>query len=321
MMASLSGLPRDRQHYGFEYKWDGVRAIAYVERGHVRIESRNQLDITRRYPELQMLADALGTEARAILDGEIVALDDVDRPSFSRLQRRMHLNDAAAITRAVRDVPIFYLIFDLLHVDGRSTMHLPYAQRRELLDELTLAGSCWQRSPMVVADGESLLKSARALGLEGIVAKRLDSIYEPGKRSTSWLKIKLIQRQEFVIGGWLPETGNAERVGSLLVGYHDTTLPLAASRTAKIRYAGRVGSGLMSDDVQSQLRPLLGKHARDTSPFADKLPKWMTRFVEPVLVAEVEFRGWTDAGMLRQPAFKGLRFDTNACDVIRESAR
>src|SRR5262245_56252395 len=199
MMATLtSQVPPDDRKWAFEYKWDGVRMIAFLDRGRLRLQTRNLLDATKRYPELRALADAL-SDRQVVLDGEIVALDDIDRPSFARLQRRMHLNDAKSITRAVVDVPIFYVLFDVLYLDGQSTMSLPYARRRALLEELSLAGPNWQVTSSQVGGGEKFLEGARTLGLEGIVAKRLDGKYAPGRRSPAWLKVKLVRRQEFVI--------------------------------------------------------------------------------------------------------------------------
>jgi bifunctional non-homologous end joining protein LigD len=251
-----------------------------------------------------------------VLDGEVVALDELDRPSFSRLQQRMHQEDPAALKRLVREVPVYYFVFDVLYLDGRNLMRLPFARRRDILEELTIVGPSWQRSPTVIGDGEPVLESAKQLGLEGIVAKRLDGGYDAGKRSSAWLKLKLVRRQEFVIGGWLPESSGLGRIGALLLGYYE--LPTAPGERPKFRFTGKVGSGLVKEAEQKRLRPLFTKLARNTSPFDDKLPNFKgPRFVEPQILAEVEFRGITEAGMLFQPAFKGIRTDKSACEVTR----
>jgi bifunctional non-homologous end joining protein LigD len=265
MMATLSDLPADEQNFAFEYKWDGVRAIAYVEGGRVRIDSRNQLDITRRYPELQQLADALGAATTAVLDGEIVALDDVDRPSFARLQRRMHLNDPAAITRAVRDVPIFFLIFDLLALE-RPLDDAPAAGEPTRDARRADAGG-----PVLAAQPGRRGRGSRALSIgQAARARRhrrqaVEQHLRAGQAIAELAEDQARAPQEFVIGGWVSETGTTHRIGSLLVGYFEPT-PLAASGTAPLRYAGRVGSGLMSEDAQSQLMPLLKKHAPPGEP-------------------------------------------------------
>ena len=318
MLALLSAhLPNDGKRWAFEYKWDGVRAIAYHTpdaQGGWLIESRNQLDITRRYPELDALHAALGKRT-AVLDGEIVALDNLDRPSFQRLQRRMHVNDVAQIQRLTREVPILFVLFDLLYLDGRNLMSLPYADRRARLEELTLAGPHWQVTPSYVDRGEPMLDTARQNRLEGIIAKKLDSTYEVGRRSTSWLKIKIIQRQEFVIAGWTAEsTGLRDRVGTMLLGYYDCD--------GRLHYAGHVGTGL-SGAHHAPLVRQFEKLARSTNPFVEKLPAARRggnriMFLEPRLVGEVEYRRWPEGGMVQQASFKGLRADKSARQVVKE---
>jgi bifunctional non-homologous end joining protein LigD len=250
-----------------------------------------------------------------VLDGELVALDDLDRPSFPRLQRRMHVNDAGQIARLAREVPILYVLFDLLYLDGRSLLREPYARRRALLEELTLAGPAWQVTPAHAGRGKEMLAAARQNALEGVVAKKLDSVYEVGRRSNSWLKVKIVQRQEFVIGGWTAEsTGLPDRIGTMLLGYYDCA--------GKLHYAGHVGTGLVGADHPILVRQF-EKLARPTSPFVEKLPAARRGgikivFLEPRLVAEVEYRRWPAGGLVQQASFKGLRRDKPAKQVVRE---
>jgi bifunctional non-homologous end joining protein LigD len=309
MMATLSKLPRDERAWGFEIKWDGVRAIAYCDAGHLRLESRTLREITSQYPELRRLAEVLGAR-QVVLDGEVVAFDDEGRPDFQQLQGRMHLASGSAIRRRMVDTPVTYVIFDLLYVDGRLLLDLPYERRRAELEALGLDGERWQTPRYHPGDGSALLEATREQGLEGIVAKRLDSRYVPGRRTRAWLKVKNLATQELVIGGWLPGEGGREgTIGALAVGYYETE-----NGGLRLRYAGRVGTGFTEKtlrDLSKRLEPL----ARDSSPFEGRQPPKQTRLVEPRLVAEIEFREWTHARTLRAPSYKGLRDDKDPTEV------
>ena len=311
MYARPSRLPPDDARWGYEVKWDGVRAIAYVTGAGLRLESRNLNDVTRQYPEVGGVADALAGH-RAVLDGEIASFDERGRPSFERLQGRMHLTDAAAIGRRMRLTPVAYLVFDLLWLDGDSLLKLPYSERRERLEALGLEGASWRTPGYHAGDGAALLAATGEQGLEGIVAKRLDSAYEPGRRGGSWLKVKNTRRQELVIGGWQPGEGRRRaRIGALLMGYHD-----AAASPALI-YAGKVGTGF-DDAALADLALRLAPLERRSSPFEGRQPERGSVFVEPLLVAEIDFGEWTSQGMLRHPSYKGLRADRDAREVVRE---
>jgi bifunctional non-homologous end joining protein LigD len=314
MLAMLSkALPRDEDNYAFEVKWDGVRSIAYVDGGRARFESRRGGDITSRYPELRGLGPALGSTA-AVLDGEIVAFEG-ERPSFERLQRRMHVSNERAIRRLTGEVPVVYVIFDLLWLEGHSTVELPYRERRKLLDELGPHGPSWQTPAAHEGAGAVLRDATKRLGLEGVVAKRLESVYEPGRRSRAWLKVKNHNSQEFVVGGWAPGKGaRSTSLGALLIGYYESTEP-----DARLKYAGRVGTGLTETELR-RLVEMLEPLRRDTSPFSPAPRVKDAVFVEPELVAEVEFTEWTNAGAVRAPVYLGLRDDRDPRDVLREDA-
>jgi bifunctional non-homologous end joining protein LigD len=319
MLAKLSRLPSEEKGWGYEIKWDGVRVILYCQGGRVRLTNRNLRDVTTQYLELRELGRALGSR-EVVLDGEVVALSDQGKPDFGRLQHRMHIGSESAVRRLMNSIPVVYMIFDLLYLDGHSTMALTYEERRRLLTELELAGPHWQTPAHHEGEGAALLEATRKQGLEGIVAKQLGSVYEPGKRSNAWRKVKNVLEQEFVIGGWLPGQGaRTERVGSLAVGYYDS-LPKAGKRgkrDQRLIYAGQVGTGFKEDDLKRLSDLLLPLHS-DRSPFEGRQPPKQTVFVEPRLVAEIEFREWTRTRTLRAPAFKGLRDDKDPSEVVIE---
>ncbi|HWI74491.1 MAG TPA: DNA ligase D [Baekduia sp.] len=316
MLAKAGPIPPQREddQWAYEIKWDGIRAVVFSEPGRMRFVTRNGNDVTARYPELARMNRALSMH-RAILDGEVVAFDADGRPSFGALQGRMHLTREAHVKRLAKDAPVTYMAFDLLWLDGRSLMDRPYMERRAALRALLADGDRWQVPDHVVGGGTDLLAATREQGLEGIVAKRVDSPYEPGRRSGAWRKVKNTNRQELVIGGWLPGEGRRqERIGALLVGLHE-------DGGGALRFAGRVGTGFTEGELD-RLAGLLGPLVRDTSPF-DVIPKGVkipreAVWVEPELVCEVEFVEWTRDGVLRAPSYKGLRDDKAATLVVRE---
>jgi bifunctional non-homologous end joining protein LigD len=312
MMATLvSGLPHDQERHGFEFKWDGIRAVYFWTGDRHWIQTRNRHDVTFRYPELRALGGALGTRA-AVLDGEIVALDERGRPSFERLQRRMGLNDPGEIVRQAAAVPIAYMLFDVVYLVDRLTAAAPYTDRRALLEALELEGSYWQTPGYRVDDGDVMLSASRENGLEGVIAKRLESAYEMGRRSGAWLKIKNRLRQELVIGGWIDGEGRRKGLpGSLLLGYY---------QDGQFVYAGKVGTGFTHATLE-KLAALMRPLERDTSPYQVGSPPSGAHFIEPRLVAEFEFSEWTKSGELRAPSFKGLREDKDAREVVREVPR
>jgi bifunctional non-homologous end joining protein LigD len=308
MAATLARTPPTGDGWAWELKWDGIRAVGYIDGGRLRLVTRNGNDVTRRYPELRKIGEALGTRD-AVLDGEIVAFDDESRPSFERLQQRMHVDNESQIRRLAAGVPVVYVLFDLLWLDGHSMMELPYEERRARLVELALNGPSWQTPPNEVGDGSAMLEVSKRFGIEGVVAKRLDSKYEPGRRSPAWVKVKHHLRQEFVVGGWQPgEGGRSGSIGSLLVGYYDDGV---------LHYAGRAGSGLTQRDI-TWFEARFAELARPSSPFGIGSPPKTARFVEPAIVVEVRFTEWTSGGMIRHPTYLGVRHDKDPAEVTRE---
>ena len=312
MLATAGSLPSDDSGWAYEMKWDGLRALAYISAGAVRLSSRSTRDITHAYPELVGLAGAVNAE-QAVLDGEIVAFGGSDWPEFEALQQRMNISSAAQARALVASNPVTYLAFDLLWLDGRPLLDRQYVERRKLLTGLGLGQGRWQVPPSFVGEsGADVQAVSRQHNLEGVMAKRLQSRYEPGRRSTAWRKIKNVHRQEVVIGGWKPgEGGRTGWIGSLLVGVYSD---------GELVYCGHVGTGF-SQETLRMLGQRLGRLRRASSPFSAQSPVEDPRsaqWVEPVLVADVEFAGWTRSGRLRAPSYKGLRDDKDATDVIRE---
>ncbi|MCX4524047.1 ATP-dependent DNA ligase [Streptomyces anulatus] len=309
MLATPGALPSPtvEDRWAFEVKQDGQRAMIYLPGdGTVLVRSRSGADITAAYPELLPLADALGGRP-AVLDGEIVALDDQGRSDFELLQKRMGLagSPARAVSMAAR-VPAHLMLFDVVHLDGRPVTGLPYSERRGLLEGLGLAGPAWSTPAAIVGHGAQAWELARDAGLEGLLAKRLTSRYEPGVRSKAWLKIKIHHLADVVIGGWVPGRGRLNGLpGAVLVGER---------REGLLHYAGSVGTG-WSMAERIRLAELLRIAAADHCPFTEVPPVAGARWVLPRLVGEVRYSTRTRTGRLRHPSWHRLRPDLAPDDL------
>ncbi len=302
MLATLTDGPFDDPAWGFEPKWDGIRALAVCDTS-TRLFSRNGRDVTQGYPELAGLHDRL-VALDAIVDGEVVAFQN-GKPSFQLLQQRMHVREQRRVEALAKQIPVVLMAFDLLYLDGVSLVGRALRERREALEEILVPDEHVQLSPLVEGAGTALYRAAEEQGLEGIVAKRLDSRYEPGSRSRSWLKAKLTYDADVVIVGWTEGEGRRRgRIGSLVMAVYDSD---------GLRYVGNVGTGFDEAALDDAARRL-AEIETTASPFdrsvirsAPELRR--AHWVEPRLVAVVEHRQLTDAGRLRAPSFKGWRDD------------
>jgi bifunctional non-homologous end joining protein LigD len=288
-----------------EVKWDGVRVLADVRDGALTLTSRAENDVTAGYPELQALA---GLYDDMLLDGEVVALEG-GRPSFGALAERMHVRDKRKADRLAATRPVTFMVFDLLRLYGSDLTGHPLSERRELLERLDLDGRHWQVPP-TYEDGEELFAATLDQGLEGVVSKRLDSTYLPGRRSPDWVKCPHRTTMSVVVGGWRPEkTNESGRLGAVLVG--------APDGNGGWRYAGGMGSGI-AGRAATQLAGALAPLARADSPFSTEVPRLDragVTWVEPQVVVEARVLEVTRDGRLRQPAYLGIRTDLTPADL------
>ena len=321
MLATLAAGAFDDPDWLFEVKWDGYRVEAVIGDGRVRLWTRNRVDAATYFPDLAAAPTWIAAR-EAVVDGEVVALDADGRPDFSLLQDRTGLRGLEAATgrrnaasaplsiEKRHAIPLVYMAFDLLYVDGVSLLEVPLEERKRLLRRLLLPHPLVRYSSHVVGEGEAFVQAAAEQGLEGIVAKRRASRYEPGKRSADWLKVKLRREQELVVAGWLPGQGSHADLGSLIV---------AVYAGGHLRHAGQVGSGI-SAAMRRQLLGALEPLRRDVSPL-DPVPRLPdARWVDPRLVIRAEFAEWTPDGLLRQAAFKGIEVGKEPISVVREDA-
>ncbi|WP_028281394.1 ATP-dependent DNA ligase [Arthrobacter sp. H5] len=314
MLATVGapGIVRSEDHWAFEMKWDGIRALATVTPDGIKLVSRNGIDMTATYPELADLGDYVNGD-QALLDGEIVALNKAGRPDFGLLQTRMNITKTTEIEAARKKVPVYFMLFDLLYLDGNSLLELGYAQRREILDEAVEVPKDGhiQVPPALDASLDEAIDASKELGLEGIMAKKVDSTYSAGRRSDHWVKIKHSLTQDVVVVGWRPGKGNrAHKVGSLLVAIPDGV---------DLKYIGRVGSGLTEREL-AEIGSRLKKMGRKTAPLNDVPAPDASdaHWVRPALVGEVQFSERTDGGKLRHPVWRGWRPDKKPSDVVVE---
>ena len=305
MLATLVAAPFDDPGWQFEVKWDGFRVEAVVDRGEVRIWTRGRQDAARYFGPF--LAPPTWIAARrAIVDGEVIALDDRDEPDFALLQARIkgQARDSGATS-------FVYEVFDLLYVDGRSLLDEPLETRRLLLANVLRPDARVRLSEEVVGEGTAFLELARQRGLEGIMAKDRQSLYLPGKRSLAWQKVKIRPEQELVVAGWAPGTGKAVDLGALIVGVYEDD---------KLRYAGKIGAGF-TDAVRAELLASIAPLAAEDAPFAVPPPRAVARtamWLRPELVIRAEFAGWTGDGLVRQAAYKGIDLGKDPLAVRRE---
>jgi bifunctional non-homologous end joining protein LigD len=301
MLATLVDRPFDDPEWLYEIKWDGYRAIAFLEHGRVRLASRNQNALTAAYPELHSIGDYVKARA-AILDGEIVALDEQGRSSFSLMQQRTGVGEGGRRIRRTRDdIPIAYYVFDLLYLDGYDLTQADLEKRKELLASLLAPNDVLRYSDHHIGNGTALLEAAAQRGLEGIVAKRRRSRYIQ-KRTREWLKMKVVKQQECVIGGYTDPRGSRENFGSIVLGLYDDE--------GRLIHVGQAGSGF-TEQSHAELWKRLQKLQTDKGPFFGKVESTRpVHYVNPALVAEIKFSDWTHEGKMRAPIFQGLRFDT-----------
>jgi bifunctional non-homologous end joining protein LigD len=301
MLASPGALPAG-PGWAFEFKWDGVRAIAVFESGVPRFFARSGAEITIAYPDLARIGAELGD---ATVDGEVVVFDADGRPSFTSLAERMHVRDRVKAARLATALPVSYLAFDLLAVGGRSLLDEPYQTRRRLLEQLALLPPAIV--PPVFDDGPATVRASQENALEGVVAKRLHSTYRPGLRSPDWVKVKSEETAEFVVGGWRP---GVRTIGALLVGIPQRSA-LDASGDGSLTYAGRCGGGISAAAERALLAALKPLEV-DKSPFGASIPREDARtahWCRPELVVEVRFGNRTPDGRLRFPRFLRIRPD------------
>ena len=313
MLAAAADEPFDSPEFTYEAKWDGVRTIAFVDGGEVRLQTRNLLDCTRQYPEGTQVAEAMTGAYQAIVDGEIVALDEKGVPSFQRLQPRMHVTDDSTVRKLRRSTPVIYQVFDLLYADGEDLTRKPLRERLRRLDEALTPMGAIRRSEGFVGTGVALFEAAKEQGLEGIIAKRLDSTYQPGARSPAWVKVKAFRTMDCVVGGWTAgQGGRASTLGALLLGVY---------RDGKLEPVGHVGTGF-DERTLRDLLATLEKHESPTSPFAT-MPRvnQPARWCMPELVCEVEYVEITRDGTLRHPTYRGLRPDVDPRESTGEERR
>ena len=318
MLATLVDRAFDDTQWLYEIKWDGYRAIAFLDGGSVRLVSRNQNDLSAAYPELASIRDSVKART-AVLDGEIVALDEQGRPSFSLMQQRTGVGEGGRRIRRTRDdIPVVYYVFDLLYLDGYDLMQIDLERRKELLASILAPSDLIRYSDHYVGNGKVLFEAAAQRGLEGIVAKRRNSCYLQ-KRSSEWLKIKIVKQQECVIGGYTDPRGSRENFGSVVLGLYDNE--------GRLIHVGHAGSGFTQESHAALWKRL---HALKTkrSPFYGKVESTRpVHFVKPELVAEIKFTEWTHEGQsggmkMRAPVFQGLRFDKKPeeCKIERAAS-
>ncbi|HXU86740.1 MAG TPA: non-homologous end-joining DNA ligase [Verrucomicrobiae bacterium] len=305
MLATLSGAPFDDPDWLFEVKWDGFRVETVVDGGHARLWTRGEQDATRYFGPFLEPASWLAPR-RAIVDGEVIALDKHGEPDFALLQARIKGRAVAA-----EPTPFVYEVFDLLHLDGRSLVDEPLEERRRLLADALQPDPRVRLSEHIVGEGIAFFEAARTRGLEGIMAKDRHSPYLPGKRTDRWLKVKIRPEQELVVGGWVTGTGKAIELGALLAGVHEDGV---------LRYAGKIGAGF-TDANRAELLAAVAPLAASESPFAVPPPRAAARnahWLRPELVIRAEFAGWTGDGLVRQAAYKGIELEKDPRKVIRE---
>jgi bifunctional non-homologous end joining protein LigD len=307
MKAAIGDKPPNGDDWFFEIKWDGVRAVAFIDHEDVRLQSRSGIRCERQYPELAVIHHGIAAE-NAILDGEIAVLDQKGVSRFHLIQPRIANTDPNTVAHLVRSTPVVYFVFDLLYLNGYDLRGADLATRRELLEAVVTPGPVLRISEAFRGAGAAMLDAARENGLEGIVAKHAASRYE-SKRSKDWLKIKLVNQQEFVIGGYTEPQGDRDHFGALVLGAHEN---------GKLHWVGNVGTGFDQKTLawlHSKLQPLVTKH----SPFAERpSPERGMTWVKPELVAQVKFANWTPENRLRAPVYLGLRYDVPAGQVAPE---